>query len=82
MNETYEYDTKIGVTNLYDNNVIVRTDHTICMIPEIKYSKWKCLMFGTRNDGITFSPREGKEPNWFWRKMHYLILGHKWVKYE
>jgi len=23
---------------------------------------------------------EGKEPNWFWRKMQYLILGNRWEK--
>ena len=43
-----------------------------------EYSEWQCLMFGT--DGWTWRPLKGKEPNWFWRKMQYLILGNKWVK--
>lgn len=44
-------------------------------------SEWKCYLFGSPN-GIIFYPDKGKEPNWFWRKMQYLILGHKWVKEE
>jgi hypothetical protein len=23
---------------------------------------------------------KGNEPNWFWRKMHYLAFGFKWRK--
>ena len=43
-----------------------------------EYSEWQCLMFGT--DGWKWRPLKGKEPNWFWRKMQYLILGNEWVK--
>jgi hypothetical protein len=46
-----------------------------------EFSEWQCLMFGgTDTDGWTWRPLKGGEPNWFWRKMQYLILGNKWVK--
>tara|TARA_B110000208_G_C11364908_1_gene282675 strand:- start:262 stop:507 length:246 start_codon:yes stop_codon:yes gene_type:complete len=48
---------------------------------EPEFSEWQCLMFGgTRNNGLAWRPLKGGEPNWFWRKMQYLILGNKWVK--
>ena len=45
-------------------------------------SKWDCYLFGNspEHGGIIWNPEEGKVPNWFWRKMQYLILGNKWVK--
>ena len=47
--------------------------------PEL--SEFQCLMFGsTRTNGLVWRPLKGGEPNWFWRKMQYLILGSKWVK--
>jgi len=45
-----------------------------------KLSKWKCELFGMGERGLTFRPVEGQEPNWFWRKMQYLILGNVWIK--
>ena len=43
-------------------------------------SDWQCHLFGsTGSNGLTWTPREGCEPNWFWRKMQYLIFGNKWV---
>jgi len=30
--------------------------------------------------GSFIHPLNGKEPNWFWRTMQYLILGFKWRK--
>ena len=47
-----------------------------------EYSEWQCHLFGSNGDGITWRPLKGQEPNWFWRKMNYLILGNKWVKDE
>lgn len=44
-----------------------------------KYSKWKCELFWT-GSSIILHPEEGKEPNWFWRKMQYILLGNKWIK--
>lgn len=45
-------------------------------------SGWRCDLFGL--DGqIVVRPNEDQPiPNWFWRKMQYLILGNKWVKDE
>ena len=44
-------------------------------------SEWQCLMFGgTPDNGLKWRPPKGGEPNWFWRKMQYLILGNEWVK--
>tara|TARA_B110000503_G_C6794012_1_gene268391 strand:- start:22 stop:267 length:246 start_codon:yes stop_codon:yes gene_type:complete len=44
-------------------------------------SEWKCHLFGyVKNSGITYTPKKGEEPNWFWRMTQHLILGHKWVK--
>ena len=51
---------------------------------EIKFTKnleWTCYLFGSKDgEGLIWVPTEGKVPNWFWRKMQYLILGNRWVK--
>lgn len=47
---------------------------------EFPPSKWQCYLLGMGKTGITFTPREGNHPNWFWRKMQYLILGNEWFK--
>jgi hypothetical protein len=39
--------------------------------------KWKCELFGVGQQIVLYR-EEGKQPNWFWRKMQYLILGNKW----
>jgi hypothetical protein len=51
-------------------------------IPNPIMSEWHCYMFGNKpgGNGFTWRPHKGKEPNWFWRKMQYLILGNLWVK--
>ena len=41
--------------------------------PEL--SKWSLKI-----SNFTYTPLKGEEPNWFHRKMQYLILGFKWVK--
>jgi hypothetical protein len=43
-------------------------------------SEWTCHLFGSNGEGISWVPSKGKVPNWFWRKMQYLILGNRWVK--
>lgn len=45
-----------------------------------KPSSWSCELFGMGPLGIVFRPKEGTEPNWFWRWMQYLILGNRWIK--
>lgn len=44
-------------------------------------SNWTCHMFGAEpGNGFSWNPAAGKVPNWFWRKMQFLLVGHKWVK--
>jgi len=48
---------------------------------EPKLSKeWQCYLFGGDENGFIWTPQENKVPNWFWRKMQYLILGNKWIR--
>ena len=46
----------------------------------LKQSKWRCEMYGLGPTGVVLRPSEGNEPNWFWRLMQRLLLGHKWIK--
>ena len=57
----------------YDDDMIIRNP---------AMSDWNCYLFGNNPGciGITWRPLKGKEPNWFWRKMQWLILGNLWVK--
>jgi len=44
-------------------------------------SEWICYLFGGEYDsGIGWRPLKGKHPNWFWRKMQYIMFGNNWVK--
>ena len=47
-----------------------------------EYSEWVCFLFGCKpgEGGIQWRPLKGKEPNWFWRTMQYLVFGNLWVK--
>jgi hypothetical protein len=54
------------------------TDYKPITVPE--YSDWECYIFGTGKHGITIKPLKGKVPNWFWRKMQYLVFGNEWVR--
>ena len=48
-----------------------------------EYSEWICYLFGGEHDsGIGWRPLKGQHPNWFWRKMQYLMFGNNWVKDE
>lgn len=48
---------------------------------KLEPSGWECHCFGAKGvEGIIWEPSEGRVPNWFWRKMQYLILGNRWVK--
>ena len=66
---------------------VVEGQANIIELPEI--SKWKCLLFGTREfevggikhiSGFVWYASKGEVPNWFWRWMQYLCFGNKWVK--
>ena len=54
-----------------ENNLVFKSN--------IKYSNWKCELFGMGPMGITVTPLQGNEPNWFWRWTQYIILGNKWI---
>jgi hypothetical protein len=45
-------------------------------------SEWRCHLFGNppSGSGIVWQPLKGEHPNWFWRKMQWLLLGNRWVK--
>lgn len=46
-----------------------------------EYSEWICYLFGgDYESGIAWRPLKGQHPNWFWRKMQYLMFGNNWVK--
>jgi hypothetical protein len=69
-----------------DDNITINEEQakgfTVLRLTE--QSKWKCYLFGGSVDGLglVWIPNKGCEPNWFWRKMQYLILGNLWVKTE
>lgn len=44
-----------------------------------EYSEWRCELFGM-GEAIIIRPLKGKEPNFFWRFMQYIILGNNWIK--
>ena len=50
---------------------------------DTEQSEWECYLFGNtpkKDNGFRWRPCKGCEPNWFWRKMQWLILGNKWIK--
>lgn len=51
--------------------------YTVSSMP--KLSKWQCH-FTEGPYGLTLTVIEGKEPNWFHRKMQELCFGFKWRK--
>lgn len=56
------------------------SEYTITVPPPIKYSDWRCWLFGSSDgSGLVWRPLSGQEPNWFWRKMQYLCFGNRWV---
>ena len=59
------------------NDETNREDWRVLELPEL--SEWKCYLFGLE-DAFVLTPKKGNVPNWFWRKMQYLILGNRWVK--
>lgn len=44
-----------------------------------QFSDWKCELFGVGST-LVIQPSKDKVPNWFWRKMQYLIFGNNWIK--
>lgn len=46
-------------------------------LPEL--SNWECHCFGSHT-GLIVTPLKDEVPNWFWRKMQYLVFGNRWIK--
>ena len=58
-------------------------DDTTTHVHTPEYSEWMCYLFGgDYESGIGWRPLKGQHPNWFWRKMQYLMFGNNWVKDE
>lgn len=60
----------------------VSPDMKLNVITTPEYSEWVCFLFGCKpgEGGIQWRPLKGKEPNWFWRTMQYLVFGNLWVR--
>ena len=43
-------------------------------------SDWECELYGMGRAVVWNPAKDQKIPNWFWRKMQFLILGHRWVR--
>jgi len=53
-------------------------DLYIVQPPEL--SDWKCHLFGSQGDGITYVPAEGCVPNFFTRWLMKVCFACTWVK--
>jgi hypothetical protein len=69
--------TPINNNSVTYTNLLVQEKSTL--VYSEKNSEWSCQLFGT-GDTLVLTPKKGKEPNWFWRKMQYLCFGNKWYK--
>jgi hypothetical protein len=57
----------------------VNKSYKFCLTPE--YSDWNCHLFGAEeNNGISYRPLKGQEPNWFVRWMMKICFACTWVK--
>lgn len=44
-------------------------------------SEWSCHLFsGSVGGTVVWTPLKGREPNWFWRAMQYILFGNKWIR--
>lgn len=59
------------LTSIFHNPGI---QFNIIKMPE--YSDWTCRV----SPGVIYRPEKGREPNWFHRKMQYLVFGFKWER--
>ena len=62
------------------SDMVISEGYTDFAFKEPVRSDWRCQLFGSGTEGITYHPAEGDVPNWFWRKMQYLCFGHKWER--
>lgn len=69
---------KLAISNA---KFCTKNPHFFMKFPE--KSPWRCYLFGSADcGGIIWQPDLGGEPNWFWRKMQFLVFGNRWVKDE
>lgn len=62
-----------------DDKIIKTTDSGLYFSYKPPVYTWVCYLFGTGTK-TSFKVEDKDVPNWFWRKMQYLILGNKWEK--
>ena len=62
-----------------DYSVNLANNASVNLLAAPKFSNWICHINGGT---LRVRPLEGKEPNWFHRKMQHLILGFKWEKID
>lgn len=67
-----------GTTRLEKMNSIPYLGSDLRSFINPEYSDWRCEM----TSNFFIQPLMGQEPNWFWRKMQYLVFGFKWKKIE
>ena len=74
MEEDYSLNTmKLSGTDPGNFSATLGSSYTFSMP---KKSKWTVELVGN----TFYTPDEGKEPNWFHRKMQELAFGFKWGK--
>lgn len=78
----FEWDAqpKVDYSKLTISGSDITTNQTAYVFNTYKPGNWKCYMFGSDENGMTYIPNERNVPNWFWRQMQYLCFGNKWVK--
>lgn len=53
-------------------------DYIELKLPEL--SEWRCELFGSHDNGITWRPPKGQHPNAWWRFWQWAIFGNRWIK--
>ena len=94
--ETHSFDTLQAASAMHricsslqeieDNFGVSNSPGFIGVLPAYKFhkpepSQWQCKLFGCDTSTVLI-PAQGNVPNWFWRKMQYLIFGNEWIKNE
>lgn len=54
-------------------------ENNYTLVYKQRSKEWECHLYGSDGSFI-YVPNEDSVPNWFWRKMHYLCFGNKWVR--
>jgi hypothetical protein len=65
-----------AVEELKNSELGLPVEGEIAISEHPKMSQWQCHIV----DNFCIVPQDGSHPNWFWRKMQYVILGFKWKK--